>query len=108
MCGTSSPKSGLAAVPLFMGKHVLPSTVSRAFQRYSSTGSRSVFMIPPSSIADTLPRETRGAAKALTVVRYNLGPFLALGTAGPDINDASWGWLWMLNVSGRVGVMISV
>ncbi|KAF1365385.1 hypothetical protein EJ07DRAFT_150891 [Lizonia empirigonia] len=76
--GTSSSKSGLAAARLFMGKHTLPPTVSRAFQHYPSKGSRSVFALPPSSIADTFPRETRGAAEALTVVRHNLGPFLAL------------------------------
>ncbi|KAF2828448.1 MFS general substrate transporter [Ophiobolus disseminans] len=73
---------------------------------FAGVGSSSVFALVPSSIADMVVKEKRGAAFAVIAIAYNLGPALS-PTAGSYIN-AAWGWKWIFHVTAIMGGAVTL
>ena len=90
---------------LFAGRATNPQVLA-TLRFFAGVGGSSVFALAPSSLADMVAREKRGAALAFIAIGYNLGPALA-PTAGSYVNDA-WGWRWIFYVTGILGAGVTV
>jgi multidrug resistance protein len=68
---------------------------------FAGVGGSSVFALAPSSIADMIPKEKRGAVMALIAIGYNLGPAVS-PTVGSYVNAAR-GWKWIFYLTAILG-----
>lgn len=73
---------------------------------FAGVGGSSVFALAPSSLADVVVKEKRGAVMALIAIGYNLGPAVS-PTVGSYVNDA-WGWRWVFYLTGILGASASI
>lgn len=69
-------------------------------------GGSSVFALAPSSVADMLIKEKRGAVLALLGVAYNVGPAVS-PIVGSRVNDR-WGWRWIFWMVALMGALNTV